>query len=176
MKQTLIIFTVFILGLTSCSNVYFNTPLPIDAENLESVPADLQGYWGENNDSFEINDQVAMLIEHKTKTVDTLIWGLSDSLVLRQADNFYIVNLKNDDWWEGIIFKKKGDEIEVYYPNYKETIQSQKLELKNLKKEKYTEEYFYSAQLKKKDIKKFVKKHCNKFYTLKADSTLIKHP
>lgn len=47
------------------------------------------------------------------------VFTLSDTALLRKANNGYLMNMKRGEWWEVVyVFKNTQGEILIFYPNY----------------------------------------------------------
>lgn len=115
MKTGLIIISCFwSLLLFSCKEVTFPQPQPLGVSALKEVPAALHGkYLTRDKASGEIGDTLIIeawgyRLEDK-KGIDWLGGGrISDSLVVKQYQNYYFVNFKEGDQWVLRVVKEKS--------------------------------------------------------------------
>lgn len=112
-----VIFIIIIsMSLGSCVMVKFQTQQPVNAPALLTFPKELQGtFLDTESDTLFIseccieytNDNIA-ISEGKEKL-------LKDSLELRKFNGDYLLNVKDDKYWQIIVFKVGKDEIHSYY-------------------------------------------------------------
>ncbi|MBY0434279.1 MAG: hypothetical protein K2U26_09235 [Cyclobacteriaceae bacterium] len=103
---------VWTLLLYSCKEVSFPVPQPADLPELKEVPVRLRGeYVGINEKG---NDTDTLIIEswgyHFRDTQDNDWLGrgtLSDSLVIKQFENYYFVNFRSGDQWVLRVIRQK---------------------------------------------------------------------
>lgn len=169
-----ITIAVLIFFISSCDQIYFDKPQPIDTENLKSIPKELQGIWTDKNATITINDSSYQLIEYRKDTLyKKEVYSLSDSVVLRKAGNLYVANIKRDNWWELFIIQKNhSNEILGYYPNPIEVSKNKKIIFQKKEKDAYSHISHYVADLKSNEIRKLNSKHVKRFVILKPDLTM----
>lgn len=103
---------VWTLLLYSCKEVSFPVPQPADLPGLKEVPVRLRGeYVGIDEKG---NDTDTLIIEswgyHFRDTQDNDWLGrgtLSDSLVIKQFENYYFVNFRSGDQWVLRVIRQK---------------------------------------------------------------------
>jgi hypothetical protein len=125
MKQVLCIFAALVIILPSCTTVKFKNAQPNHALALNEFPKDLLGIYFNNekdtltisNNSFEYGNATTSLVHVK----GSLSTG---EAVLKMVDSFYILSMKDENIWQVIAFKKKGDEIEIYNINIEDANQA----------------------------------------------------
>jgi hypothetical protein len=79
---------VLCLFLISCTEVIFEEPQPLGAKSLKSIPKELRG-----NFSFLImNEETLMVVGENFITGEDDKAFLSDSLIVKQIGNIYVVN------------------------------------------------------------------------------------
>ncbi|RLD24192.1 MAG: hypothetical protein DRI71_03265 [Bacteroidetes bacterium] len=86
--KNLIILLVSGFLLISCTEIIFEEPQPVGAKSLNSIPKELQGQF-----SFLIlNEETLMEVGENFITGEDDKSYLSDSLIIKQVGNLYVVN------------------------------------------------------------------------------------
>ncbi len=104
-----IIFVMLVALLGSCSNIVFDEAVPSDQNSLDHFPADLQGtYVDSEKDTLSIFSDRYIYGEING---NTLFEGqLDHDLVLKQFEDYYFLNFKNDHgFWEMIAAQKTAN-------------------------------------------------------------------
>lgn len=200
MKKLLLLFLFAVF--CRCAVVYFEEPQPKGAKALTTVPKELRGNWFDKTDTVYISEKGRLDISAytdnlKKTTIKKEINYLSDSLILKKAGKFYVVNARDVVGWTVMILKKeKNGDLSWYVPlNYPYFIERRHLkankvvfsgggdhrgdsiECKSLKDIKNLDtsniiEVHYKGKLKTRDIKKIIVSK-NLLCTYKKDGTLL---
>ena len=116
MKNVILIFTVLLGCLSSCSNVLFETSQPKDVNELEIIPKSLIGVYIGNNDrdtlriydkSFHYSDKISNGFDIN----DTL---KKNKVVLKPFKEYFILSLSdnhNHDSWTVFLVKQKENKL-----------------------------------------------------------------
>lgn len=101
------------LWLGACTGVGFEQPQPAGVSDLIEIPVNLRGtYANGDNDSLVVStDQIVYYgmppqLQFSMKTKD---------LVFRRWDGFWVVNVKNNKFWEVFLCKDYGDSLVAMY-------------------------------------------------------------
>lgn len=101
------------LWLGACTGVGFEQPQPAGISDLKEIPVNLQGtYANGDNDSLVVSpDQIVYYgmnpqLQFSMKTKD---------LVFRRWDGYWVVNVKNNKFWEVFLCKDYGDSLVAMY-------------------------------------------------------------
>lgn len=99
-------FICLIALLGSCSNIVFNEAVPQDQESLSEFPKEIQGtYLDSEDDTLVI---FSSYYTYGTIKGSTLLEGkIGDDLVLKQFEDYFFLNFRNDQgYWEMIAAEK----------------------------------------------------------------------
>lgn len=114
--KSLFILSIFSIAFGSCVMVKFQTQQPVNSLPLNSFPKDLQGTFVDNeSDTLYISE---CCIEY---TNDNISFSegkeklKKDSLELRKFGSDYLLNIKDDKYWQIVLFKCQTDQIHSYY-------------------------------------------------------------
>lgn len=114
--KSLFILSIFSVAFGSCVMVKFQTQQPVNSLPLNSFPKDLQGTFVDNeSDTLYISE---CCIEY---TNDNISFSegkeklKKDSLELRKFGSDYLLNIKDDKYWQIVLFKSQTDQIHSYY-------------------------------------------------------------
>jgi hypothetical protein len=107
LQHLFLIMLVVLLG--SCSNIVFDEAVPTDQKTLDQFPSDIQGsYLDSERDTLSIFPDRYIYGEIKGNTL--LAGQLGPDLVLKQFEDFYFLNFKNENgFWEMIAAQKTVD-------------------------------------------------------------------
>ena len=100
MKTYYLIFILmggFVLILSSCQPIYFTSPQPFDAKNINEFPKEFRGLWISEDDSTFIGKNYFIIKEYKQ----------THSIAIKEIDTSTIYLLKNNK----IYIKEKYAEI-----------------------------------------------------------------
>jgi len=196
MKNRLVFFVLLMVVISSCTNVYFDQPQPKNGEILKYIPLELQGVWVDKLDTLYITKNGFEEVNVKTDSSGTILsikreaHFLTDSLMLKKADKYYIVNIREKKNWQVVILDRQNNgDIIWYYPlNTPFFGEGNGLKIKKVKgkingiettdqsltnKDKGSiSSVYYEGQFKSKDIKKILKEE-NQLWIFKADGTIV---
>ena len=101
----------------ACSDVVFESPQPIGANDLRQLPEEYTGvYLNADSDTLWI-DTGKITLSFFDKPVEI---NLSDTNVkLRKKGDLFILNIPSDKYWELYLGQFMGDSLEVAYMDYK---------------------------------------------------------
>lgn len=101
-----IILVILVALLGSCSNIVFDEAVPVDQKSLDQFPTELQGiYIDKARDTLSIFPD--RYIYGEIKGNSQLEGQLGNDLVLKQFEDYYFLNFKNEDgFWEMIAAQK----------------------------------------------------------------------
>ncbi|MBL7863760.1 MAG: hypothetical protein JNK10_02715 [Cyclobacteriaceae bacterium] len=112
--RTLLLIGCWALLLCSCKEVSFPEPQPAGISPLKEVPKPLLGRYVGVNDKG--NDTDTLIIEswgyhfRDTKDKDWLGKGtISDSLVIKEYQNYFFVNFRSGDQWVLRLIRQKSN-------------------------------------------------------------------
>lgn len=112
MKTPLIIVFASLLIFSSCSNVVFEQPMPIERKNLTSFPEKWLGEWLPTDDDDPLTYTIARDYFY-TDSNDPCF--LSESFRLRRFQGYLVLSNQDDrGQWEVILAKRKKDVIYMY--------------------------------------------------------------
>jgi hypothetical protein len=113
--KNLFLILLFALSLTSCVEVLYEEAQPAKTKSLTVFPNDLQGqYYISFQDSLNENDTLTISEKYFTEFIITTKerkkqpkkkMYLSDSLVLKQMDDNYILSFREKKTWMALILK-----------------------------------------------------------------------
>jgi len=196
MKNTLVFFTLLMVFISSCTNVYFDQPQPKNGEILKFVPLELRGTWIEKLDTLYITKHGFEEVNVKTDSFGTIAsikretHILSDSLMLQKAGKYYVVNIREKKNWQVVILDRQNNgDIIWYYPfsppffgegnglkvkKVKGNINGVEIIDKSLtnKDKGSISSVYYQGQFRSEDIKKILIEE-NKLWIFKADGTIF---
>ena len=89
MKIVYLLITVAFLS--SCSNIYFTEPQPIGGKNLNGFPEAIIGEY-----QFPIGKANMIIEKNKITDPDGNETFLSDSLIVRKLNDYYVINMRSD--------------------------------------------------------------------------------
>ncbi|NCC72483.1 MAG: hypothetical protein EOM06_03720 [Sphingobacteriia bacterium] len=114
-------FFALMLLLTACTTVRFRQPQPSDASEMEAFPDKITGiYLNENHDTLKISNESFTYGNKKTNLFYFSQKLNSDSAVLKKWENYYVLNLKTENYWEVFLFKEVKNITRVYYITFEE--------------------------------------------------------
>lgn len=121
MKKLILISLFGLFG--GCTKVYFDQPQPKNAKALNVVPKELRGKWVLDEDTTYITEKGRLDITvytdslKKTEVTKEAAY-LSDSLILKKAGKFYVINQRDDAGWHITVIKKeKNGDLSWYLPH-----------------------------------------------------------
>ncbi len=86
----LLLFLVSLVSLSSCSHYVFNSVQSASGVELSEIPSDLRGDWKDSSYFIRLNEKMIQL-----KGLDL---GLSDSVRLFKCEDYYLLNIRNNDY------------------------------------------------------------------------------
>ncbi|MFM8912265.1 MAG: hypothetical protein ACKOE6_05000 [Flammeovirgaceae bacterium] len=115
MTKNIVVLICWSLLLYSCKEVSFPKAQPAKAAALTEVPAELRGvYQVRDRKTGELGD--TLIIEawgYRAKDKDQKDWltngSLSDTLVVKQHQNYYFVNFKTNNQWVLRVIQREAD-------------------------------------------------------------------
>lgn len=171
-----LLITLIITGLTSCNNVFLDSPQPINTENLINIPSELQGEWENDEVKIVIDKTSFKLTELRPdNTTKETYYVISDSVLLRKADQIYVANIKKGEWWEIFLLEiNKKNEITGYFLINEGAEKFNKLSLVKSKNDGDNEagKYYYTSKLNVNQIAELKNRVGEQMFTLLPDSTI----
>ena len=82
---------ITIAFLTSCSDIYFTEPQPIGGKNLNSFPDAITGEY-----RLPVVKRNMIIEKNKITDADGKETFLSDSLIVRKLNDYYVINMRSD--------------------------------------------------------------------------------
>lgn len=123
--------------LMSCAHMYFTETQPRKSTRLMEIPAELQGFWGDETGSTEIHANGITIIEISEDTTgggsemvsETTYMDLSEDFQLYKSQDLYVFNLKESEgnYWEiGVLKRDENGDISYYTSNDPEDFRNDK--------------------------------------------------
>ena len=107
MKIVYLLITVAFLS--SCSNIYFTEPQPIGGKNLNGFPEEIIGEY-----QVPIGKANIIIEKNKITDADGIETFLSDSLIVRKLNDYYVINVRSDG--------EKNKDLKGTLQNWKERV------------------------------------------------------
>jgi hypothetical protein len=119
MKQIYLLCSVIFVAISSCTTVQFETSQPKGVPELTSFPVEITGkYTGKNKDTLFIYDKAIQYSESTVLGSGKINELNQNELVLKKWNEYFILSFKDSLSWQVFTFKKRGNNLQVYYINF----------------------------------------------------------
>ncbi|HOP04696.1 MAG TPA: hypothetical protein PL017_09635 [Tenuifilaceae bacterium] len=157
-RRRFILHLLSIFILASCVTHYFDRPIPVDVRNYNQMPKEIQGNWTSNDGEDIVIDKTCWTLNSVDSTGEkqsTIEFIIPDSLtVKRWRKSYYFNKLESNGYWTVYYGQKEGEFFYIKGLGDDDTLAfKQILNLEPTRIEKTSR--YYSAPLKKKQLKKF---------------------
>jgi hypothetical protein len=113
MKKFILILVVISLIMFSCKYVQFENQQPADAKELATFPDKMIGvYIGQDNDTLIVTSKSYKIEKDKEEFLSP------GRIVLKQFKSYYVLNYKEEKYWNVLLLKLTGNNIMISAIDY----------------------------------------------------------
>ncbi len=158
--KNIILFLFVTISFFSCKEVVFKNPQPKGMDNIQSFPANLQGYYitkDDRSDTLKISENSITIVNDKKTSMNIM---LCDTALLRQNKKYYFINLREGEYWYTYVLKLKKNKFDMLYL-FEDTTKNNIKKISEITKiEKNEDSSHYVIDPTKKELMKILKKGC----------------
>lgn len=102
--------SIVLLLLTSCSDVTFENPMPLNRRDLNQFPKKWQGEWTDGEHSYVIGHRFFYEKEASSSPIQ-----LDETVRLRRFQGYLVLNQKQDNGeWQVLLAKRKKQQLQLF--------------------------------------------------------------
>lgn len=113
-KSNLLSFLMLSMILISCKTIYFKQSQPFETTSINEFPESIRGlYTTKDNDTLKIGRFGFDTKNNKSQFKSEVILN-SDSLTLKQLNDYYVLSMLEEAYWEVFLLKSNNDTLTIY--------------------------------------------------------------